>query len=441
MNNEYLTVSDLNSLIRDVVNLGFPSAVWVCGEIQGYSRNKDKKHIFFELCEKDPKTKDIIARIGLVIFSGRKAHMEQILKSAENAFQLKDDIEVKFLCKVDFYPPHGAMRLIVESIDPVYTLGKIAQERQKLLAKLKSKGILDKNKEIPLPLVPLNIGLITAHESAAYNDFLSELKMSGFGFKVFHENALMQGRGAEPDVCQALEDLSRIKNLDVIVITRGGGSIADLSCFDSEAIAEKIAAVRLPVLSGIGHEINITVTDIAAHAHQKTPTAIAQFLIQRIKLFLADAQEKICGIIHATQEKLDEEQRRLKDFALDLQSDTSRFLKTHDQELIRFSDTIKRQPLRSLKESLSRIDEKKDLLLKNLSQGIKNTRTKIHSFERIVMLADPVHTLRRGFSITRTKGGEVLKSIKKVKEDDPIMTQLSDGSLESRIITKEERHG
>lgn len=165
--------------------MGFPVGVWVCGEIQGYNRNRDKAHVFFELCEKDSISKDILARIGLVIFSGRKTHIEHMLKSAENAFSLKDDIEVKFLCKVDFYPPHGAVRLIVESIDPIYTLGKIAQEKQRLIVLLKEKGTLDKNKQLALPLVPLTLGLITSHDSAAYNDFISELQNSGYGFKVF----------------------------------------------------------------------------------------------------------------------------------------------------------------------------------------------------------------------------------------------------------------
>src|SRR4051812_12225582 len=117
-----LSVSELNTLIKDVVNMGFPNAVWVCGEIQGFDRNKDKKHVFFDLCEKDAVSQDIVARIGLVIFSGKKIFIEEVLQQTPNAFELKDDIEVKFLCRVDFYPPHGAMRLIVESIDPIYTL-------------------------------------------------------------------------------------------------------------------------------------------------------------------------------------------------------------------------------------------------------------------------------------------------------------------------------
>src|SRR3989338_8247648 len=232
MAQEYLRVSQLNELIQDVLHAAFPQPVWVCGEIQGYDRNRGKNHIFFELVEKAPASENIIAKIGLVLFSGRKAHINEVLKKSENAFALRDDIEVKFACSVDFYPRHGAVRLIVESIDPAYTLGRLAQERQKLIAELKEKGVLDKNKLLELPPVPLNIGLVTSDDSAAYHDFCAELRHSGFGFRVFLYNALMQGSKAEKEICQGVEQLGGMEGPEVIVITRGGGSIADLSCFD-----------------------------------------------------------------------------------------------------------------------------------------------------------------------------------------------------------------
>ena len=128
---EYLTVSDLNRFIKDVLNAGFPQPVWVCGEIQQYDRNKGKKHIFFELVEKDPRSDEILARVGLGhLRQPQGGYRRKVFAQSENAFALKDDIEVKFRCTVDFYPPHGAVRLIVEEIDPTYTLGKLAQENK-----------------------------------------------------------------------------------------------------------------------------------------------------------------------------------------------------------------------------------------------------------------------------------------------------------------------
>ncbi|MBZ0166759.1 MAG: exodeoxyribonuclease VII large subunit, partial [Candidatus Omnitrophica bacterium] len=329
MPEDVFTVSQINTYIKGVINAAFPQPLWICGEIQGYNRSKGKNHIFFELVEKDKRLDSITAKIGLVIFANRKAQIDHILKKSENGFELKDDIEVKFQCRMDFYPPHGAMRLIVEAIDPTYTLGKLAQQRQKIIAELRKKGLLDKNKELSLPRIALNIGLITSDDSAAYNDFVSELQRSGYGFQVFLRNASMQGPKTEGDVTRAIATLEAMQELDVIVITRGGGSIADLSDFDNKLIAEKIAECRLPVLSGIGHEINNTITDMAAHTFAKTPTAIAQYLVLLVKDYLNDMDSKFDYILTESQDRFREERGHLKDLAVQLQQSTTQFLKEY----------------------------------------------------------------------------------------------------------------
>ena len=322
---------------------------------------------------------------------------------------MKDDIEVKFLCRVDFYPPHGAVRLVVESIDPIYTLGKIAQEKQKLIAQLKEKGVLEKNKTVPLSRVPLRVGLITSFDSAAYNDFISELELSCYAFKVFSRNALMQGKAAEKDVCAALRDLARMDDLDVIVITRGGGSIADLSCFDSRAIAEQIAASSIPVFSGIGHEINITVTDLAAHTYQKTPTAIARFLVEKVSAFLEDIDERGTFITDYAREKIKHEKHILKDIALNLQTLTNAFLRIHHQSLSRFSESILAVPGKYLVRQKDIFINLKERLSRHTMYRIKENRVALNNFQRIIDMADPRNTLRRGFSITRQPDGAFLK--------------------------------
>ncbi|OGX23742.1 MAG: exodeoxyribonuclease VII large subunit [Omnitrophica WOR_2 bacterium RIFCSPHIGHO2_01_FULL_48_9] len=433
MNKEFLTVSELNILIKDVLNYGFPNAVWICGEIQGFDRNRDKKHIFFELCEKDPASKDITARIGLVIFAGRKNYIDEILKSSENAFQLKDDIEVKFLCRVDFYPPHGAVRLTVESIDPVYTLGKIAQERQKLIALLKQKGTLEKNKSLALPLVPLNIGLITSHDSAAYNDFVAELKRSRIGFKIFLINSLMQGKGAEKSVCVALRRFNRLDNIDVVVITRGGGSIAELSCFDSQKIAEAIALSQLPVLSGIGHEINTTVTDLAAHMYAKTPTAIAQFLSERVNDFLSDLEERLEHLSQLAQEQSLSEKRRLRMSAISLQNQTTNFLKQHQRHIVQLTQQLRQQPLQLLRGQRQDVNNNKDIFLKAVKVYSQTMQQKIGNYQKLVDLLNPKNTMKRGFSVVRTKEGKIVRKIADVKLHENLVTEVLDGVIHSEV--------
>ena len=433
MDKEYLRVSELNQLIADVIHAGFPQPLWICGEIQGYNRNRSKNHIFFELIDKDPDSKNIIAKIGLVLFAGRKAHIEDILKRSENAFTLKDDIEVKFACSIDFYLPHGAVRLIVESIDPTYTLGKLALEKQKLIALLKKNGTLDKNKKIELPLVPLHIGLVTADDSAAYNDFRSELHRSGFGFQVYLHNALMQGKSAEKDICKAIVRLSKVAGLDAVVITRGGGSIADLSCFDSQMIAEKIAECPLPVLSGIGHEINITITDMAAHTYAKTPTAIAQFLVNRVQMFLDELDERLEQITGRVQEKIRQEQLRLKNCAIDLQDNTRTFLKDHSQHMIRFQEAIRQRPAVLLKERERSLVDMKKAIKRLAGAHLAGNRTKINGYQKLIDIVHPVNTMKRGFSITRTEDGKALTSVQSVHLKGKLTTELTDGWITSEV--------
>jgi len=439
MAKEFLRVSELNELIKDVIHAGFPQPLWVCGEIQGYNRNRSKNHIFFELIEKDEDTDKIIAKVGLVLFAGKKLQINDILKRSENAFAIRDDIEVKFACSIDFYSPHGAIRLVVESIDPTYTLGRLAQEKQKLIALLKKNGVLDKNKQLPLPPVPLNIGLITSDDSAAYNDFISEIKHSGFGFKVHLHNALMQGVKAEREICHAIDNLVNLKKCDVIIITRGGGSIADLSCFDSKNIAEKIADCPLPVLSGIGHEINMSITDMAAHTYAKTPTAIAQFFVERVEAYLEELDIKCEQMLEGVNAKIQDEQQKLKDYAFNLQSDTIAYLKSHDEKIIRMQEVIKHKPTALLKESRKDLKETQSILLKLLDGYILNHHNRLAQYRKLIDSYDPVNTMRRGFSITRNKDGKPIKSIQSIQLREEMITEVSDGLIVSNVehVTKE----
>ena len=281
--------------------------------------------------------------------------------------------------------------------------------------------------------MPLHIGLITADDSAAYNDFYAELLRSGFGFQIYLYNALMQGSKAEKEICQALEHLGGMKNLDVIVVTRGGGSLADLSCFDSQAIAEQIAATPLPVLSGIGHEINITVTDLAAHTHQKTPTAVAQFLVGRVQAFLDELKEKFETVTAGAEERIQSQRRRLKDSALALQQGTTTYLKMHQHRMIRIQEVIKQRPLALLRDRQNSLMEQKKILKRAAEILLANSRSKVVTYQKMVDIVHPAHTIKRGFSITRTKDGSVLRSVQRVKVDQELSTEVADGIIASAV--------
>ncbi len=431
MSDEYLSVSELSNYIRDVLRSGFPRAVWVCGEIQEIREKSN--HLYFTLSEKDPDSNQVVAKIGATIWANARPKINAILQKAENAFQLKDDIEVKLLCKVDFYPPFGQIRLIVESIDPIHTLGKIAQDRNRLIALLKQKGALDLNKRLAMPRVPLSIGVVTSYDSAAYHDFIDELRRSGLAFKVFIADALMQGKNTESSVVKAIGVLNTMEHLDVLVITRGGGAVAELASFDSEKIAMAIASSRLPVISGIGHEINTTVTDLAAHTFAKTPTAVAQLLVGRVQEFLGHLNERHAQVIGIAQAALTGERSRLKDTAIGLQEATRQLLRFQHQRVLRMMEALKRSPLLLIKDGKRQLNEYGDNLKKTIHLRITNSQTKIQRYQQLIDMADPRNILKRGFSITRLSDGAVVRSVKQVDKAAALHTQLLDGVVISEI--------
>ena len=433
MPRDIFTVSELNGLVRDVVSCGFPSSLWVCGEIQNLDRYRSKAHLFFELVEKDSGVKDIKAKIGVTIWAGARPKIEAVLRQAENAFELKDGIEVKFSGKVDFYPAYGTLRFIVDDIDPVYTLGKIAQDRQKLIAELLAAGILAKNKQCVLSPLPVRIGLISAFDSAAYNDFMDELKRSGFAFQVFFVNAVMQGKNCETSVCAGLSALKQVEQLDAVVITRGGGSIAELGAFDSKKIALAVAASDVPVITGIGHEINTSVTDLAAHTFTKTPTATAQFLAERVRVSLERLCHRRDELLDKAGSCLEKERLSLKETVLDLRDLTRGFLQAHQEKLAEKIQYLKQRPSRYCTDAHKKITDRAGSLSRILQARFKAAWLKIDSKDDLVRMASPSRIMKRGFSVTRLASGKILRSRHQAESGDELVTELLDGTLTSSV--------
>jgi len=428
------TVFELNNAIRGLIKGAFPDYIWVCGEIQDLKNQASKKHLFFNLIQKHPEADEIIAQARAVVFEDTKAYLFKRLKDAGGDLSLKDDIEVKLLCRVDFYAKRGQYSLVVSDIDPTYTLGRFAQNRQKIIEELTKRGLLKKNKLIPLVPCPLQIGLITSGDSAAYHDFVSELKMSGFSFKVHLIDARMQGKRVEPDVVGALKVFNRTlpQTLDVVVITRGGGSSADLSWFDNKKIAESIAGSSFPVISALGHEINTTVCDLVAHTYCKTPTKAAQFLTHRVKDFLEEAESLTLEIVKEAADIL----RRGKS---DLELKTGKFdaclatyfsdQKEHLAEKKSCVFTALHAILHSHKVNLKSTFSLLKIASANYTKGL--SRELILLQEKIGLL-DPRNILKRGYSIT-LKEGKSVKDTSSLTRGDSIESVFFKGRTRSRI--------
>jgi exodeoxyribonuclease VII large subunit len=428
------TVLELNNAVRKLIKNEFSEYVWVCGELQDFKDSKDKRHIYFNLVQKHPEIDEIIAKVSGVIFEGRKPQIFSRLQEADLSFNLKNDIEVKLLCEVDLYPKTGKFTLIVVDIDPIYTLGKIAQSRQRIMEDLRNKGLLDRNKLTRMPIVPLKIGLVTAYNSAAYHDFTNELKVSCYGFKVLVYNCHMQGRFVERDVVGALNFFNNFSHqeLDVIVITRGGGSTADLSWFDNKRIAERIAFSKFPVISALGHQINITIADMVAHTFLKTPTKAAQFLVDLVRRFIDNLMSLQEDIKIRASDCLRNKKKDLETMAVKIDSFMPRYFRFHREELLE----KKHHLINCLKVYL--IEEKQEL--ERVSRLLPSAVGRIfrRSYQYLgyindkIKLLDPKNILKRGYSIT-FKDKKVLKSSKDTCEGDIIVTTLFKGTLISQV--------
>ncbi|OQX81154.1 MAG: exodeoxyribonuclease VII large subunit [Candidatus Omnitrophica bacterium 4484_70.1] len=472
------TILELNNLVRHLIRTEFSDYIWVCGEIQDFKMRKDKKHIYFNLVQKHPEADEIIAKVRAIIFEDVKMYLFKKLQREDSSFELKDDIEVKVLCKVDLYPKWGEYTLYIFDIDPIYTLGKIAQNRYKILEDLKRRNLLERNKNIPFSHLPLNIGLITALDSAAYHDFVNELKSSHLGFKVYLYNCYMQGKFVERDVVSALDFFNSFskEELDVIVITRGGGSIADLSWFDNKRIAEKIAFSKFPVISALGHQINVTITDLVTHTFLKTPTKAAQFLIEKVEEFLQTLDTLQQEILNHTATMISKKRLTLQSLAVRVNFGCRDYFKKQTQtigekkylvyktvdsfiilkrrelsSLIMKIDSLTRSSLRKDIENLS---EKKAIILNRMFYILKllegktrenlefliwhterffqNKKSNLKYLEDKINILDPKNILRRGYSIT-FKDSKVIKSANELKEEEEITTILFEGKVSSIV--------
>ncbi|MGH9379956.1 MAG: exodeoxyribonuclease VII large subunit, partial [Thermoanaerobaculia bacterium] len=252
-------------------------SVWVAGEVQR-PRPHRSGHLYLELVEKGDGAQPV-ASLGAVIWRSHLARIQQILRQA--GVTLDEGVQIRCHGRLDFYPPHGKLQLVIDQIDPIFTEGQLERQRRETLEALVREELLERNKGLPLPVAPLAVGLVTSEGSAAYHDFLTSLAGSGYAFRVLFVHAAVQGKGAEREVAGALELLGR-QALDCVALVRGGGSRSDLAAFDSRAVAEAVARCPLPVLTGLGHEIDFSVADRVAHAHEKTPTAVAEALVQRV---------------------------------------------------------------------------------------------------------------------------------------------------------------
>jgi exodeoxyribonuclease VII large subunit len=448
-------VSQLCGEIRELLGEAFAS-VWVAGEVQRIKQGT-RGHVYFELVEKGGDD-SIVGKLDAVIWSADFQRVKRML--AATGQRLAEGTQIRCRGNLDFYGAGGRLQLTVREVDPTFTLGLLELRRRETLAALTAAGLLERNRSLALPELPLALALITSEGSAAYHDFLSGLRESGYGFRVLFVHAAVQGRDAEREVVSALRVLAGMAGtpagrIDCAVVIRGGGSRTDLAAFDSRAIAEAIAQAPFPVLTGLGHEIDRSIADLVAHTALKTPTKVAEFLVERVtrldlaveELRRALRREALAPLARA-REALGRAERGVSLARLRL-AGAGAHVEEHARALARLGRSALRVARRRGEEvrgrlvlAVPRALERGERERRRRAERVcgaarghlREARATLQGLERLAAQLDPQRTLERGFSITRDAGGRLLRHPGQVASGAALMSRLAGGLLHSRVV-------
>ncbi len=437
------TVSQINQAVGSALAEAFPASFWVVGEIQGFERDAAKAgtrrwgQVYFELVEKEEGADAVRASTKAMMWGDALGRVAKRLKETGGDLRLTDGLKVKFLCKMDFYWPRASLQLKVLDLDPDFTLGDMEKARRELVDRLKREGLFDANRARPLPIAPRVVGLVTSDGSAAYHDFVNELQTSGIGFNVVFADARMQGEETEPSVLRALKALEADESVEVIALVRGGGSRSDLMWFDREKIALAVARCSKPVLTGIGHEIDLSVADLVAHASQKTPTACAGYLIERVRTFEADVKDATSRITAAARERAAEASRSLAESIRNWKNLASLRISEAVSDISSAGEALVSGVRRHLAVRRERLVAAAPRLVRAGSARFGSWRDRLDGIDRELALKDPRRLLARGYGLIFA-GGRLVKSVASVAAGTVVEAQVSDGRFES-VVSKVER--
>jgi exodeoxyribonuclease VII large subunit len=426
------SVTELNTVIRDALREAVPDDVWVRGEVQGL-RESRAGHVYFQLVEKDERRDRVQAALDVALFRSHLMTVHAALRKTPGV-ELADDVEVRVKGHMEVYPPTGRLQLIMTGIDPVFTAGALAANRERVLRTLEAEGLLRANATRDLPAVPLRIGLITSAGSAAYRDFLDEIERSAFAFRVGVCDVRVQGANAPRRLVWALRRMARLAPaLDAVVIVRGGGSRSDLAPFDSESVAREIASMPVPVFTGIGHEIDRTVADDVAHTCCKTPTATGQAMVERVAEFVDRLDAVSRGVVHHARSNYVLALRELRDCARRARRGPPLALARELTVLERHWGRAEELGSRATKRATAVLDGAEQRLSSSGGRLARAESRRIDASEARLRALDPARVLERGYTITRDGDGRVVKRVAPLSTGDRLVTEFADGDARSVV--------
>ncbi len=474
---QVLTVRQVNEEISAAIARSFPRTVWVRGEVQRLPQDAARRtHVYFELHETGASgAAEYQLSASLMGWDRQRFGLGRYLDGTDPDFQIANKIEVCLECKVDFYAKFGKMSLKVVGVDKNFALGRLEAQRRQTLAYLETHGLLTLNTAVPLPDIPLHVGLITSPGSAAEQDFRTGLEGSRWGFRINLTAAKMQGEQLQAEVVRALNKQISA-GVDVVVITRGGGSRADLSWFDQQELAEAIARCPVPVITAIGHEIDRSIADMVAHHSCKTPTAAAEHLVDVVNEVAARLDEAstrlqqiVAEVLTSAGQRVELEDRlsrsatgavlrarvryqavagrlqqvvsrnltlrqhRLADLHVRLGGATIGHLGRGESRLDQLAQQMTSRALGRLQDSQLGLKTRQERLRREALRPLMPWQRRLDSYETQTRLLDPARLLQRGYTITLGPDGKAATKAVALAPGDKLKTVFVDGQVQSIV--------
>lgn len=432
MENQPLSLFELNALVRKSVKLCLPDEYWVQAELSDVRTNYSG-HCYLEFVQKDPRGNALVAKARGMIWSNIYSMLKPYFER-ETGQTFTSGIKVLVKVTVDFHELYGYSLTVVD-IDPAYTLGDMARRRKEIILRLEEEGVLTLNKELEMPLLPQRVAVISSATAAGYGDFCNQLLNNSDGL-VFYPHlfaAVMQGDKVEASVIAALNAIYKeVDRWDVVVIIRGGGATSDLSGFDTYDLAANCAQFPLPIITGIGHERDDTVIDMVSHTRVKTPTAAAEFLINRMRETASDLERYISYFHQTIPERIAHNKERLEQWVARIPSRVQMRLQherfRQERMAVRMNTAWQTRFLRE--EYRLRLEQR---LATAIEARLQRERHRLQLAQSQVEAASPELLLKRGYSLT-LKDGKAVTDASALHPGDVLTTRVAKGEFKSKVL-------
>ena len=427
-----MTLSEFNALIERHINgQADIQSQWVIAETSDLRLNRSG-HCYTELIEKDAKGVTV-AKVDAAIWASNYARLYYKFKEATGQV-LATGMKVLVNVTANYHRLYG-LKVTVNDIDPNYTLGDMARQRQEIINRLTAEGIIDMNKELPWPEVPQRIAIISAEGAAGYGDFMNQLQGNPYGLQFYTclFSAVMQGSQTVPTVLAALDRVNdHIDLFDCVVIIRGGGSTSDLNSFDNYDLASTVAQFPIPVIVGIGHERDVTVLDYVAAMRVKTPTAAAEWLIQRGTTALARLNELQDAVVTSVRDTVAQAREQLAYFTSMIPATARRIIDTNRVRLDSHARNIPFAVGNLISNQRTRMERIVERMGDIVTGAMQREQQRLLALNDKATLLSPVNTLRRGYSLVKL-GDKYVTAATDLHPGDQITVQFAEGTSSATV--------